>query len=194
MNRHSLLLIGAVWLGLSLSTSAHAIAIQYDITSLGSSNYRYDYTVTNDGSLGSGFPVSLFDIYFDPALYLESSLSIATPGLLASSWDQSILSSGLLIPAAYDAYALNGGIADGSFASGFAVEFTWLGLGALPGSQAFDVYDPTSFAVLESGSTTALAIPAPDTLALIGIGAVALLWTRRRKRLPERGSVKIAAV
>jgi len=45
MNRHSLPLIGAVWLGLSLSTSAHAIAIQYDLSSLGGNAYRYDYTI-----------------------------------------------------------------------------------------------------------------------------------------------------
>ena len=180
MYRHSLPLIGAVWLGLSLATSAHAIAIQYDLSSLGGNAYRYDYTITNDGSLGASVPVQLFDIYFDPALYLESSLSIATSGPTARNWDQIFLSSGPLIPAAYDALALSGGIADGAVVSGFAVDFTWLGLGT-PGAQLFDIYNPTTFALLDSGTTQAVSIP--GTLPLFGLGALAMLWMRRRQRV-----------
>ena len=180
MNRYSLPLIGAVWLGLSLSTSAHAITIQYDLSSLGGNTYRYDYTITNDGSLGIGVPVQLFDIYFDPALYLESSLSIATSGPAALNWDQLFLSSGPLIPAAYDAFALSGGIADGAVVSGFAVDFTWLGLGT-PGAQLFEIYDSTTFALLDSGATHAVA--SPGTLPLLGLGAMAMLWMRRRQRV-----------
>ena len=177
--KHLFLAFHACLLGLFLATPAHAIAIQYDLTALGGNGYRYDYMITNDGSLGAGIPVELFDIYFDPALYLESSLNIVTPGPLMLSWDETILSSGVLVPAAYDAYALNGGIADGSFATGFAVAFEWLGLG-LPGEQVFDIFNPTTFALLETGTTRALAIPLPGTLPLLGVGIVAMLWARRR--------------
>ena len=82
MNRYLLPLIGTVWLGLSFSTSAHAISVQYGLTSLGGNAYRYDYSIANDGSLGAGVPVELFDIYFDPTLYLESSLNIVSSGPL----------------------------------------------------------------------------------------------------------------
>ena len=180
MNRYLLPLIGAVWLGLSFSTSAHAISVQYGLTSLGGNAYRYEYSIANDGSLGAGVPVELFDIYFDPTLYLESSLNIVSSGPAAVNWNQIILSSGPSIPAAFDALALNGGIANGAVATGFAVDFTWLGLGT-PGAQLFDIYSPTTFSLLGSGTTQ--PVPIPGTLPLIGLGgAIAMLFMRRRPR------------
>ena len=96
------------------------------------------------------------------------------------NWNQIILSSGPSIPAAFDALALNGGIANGAVATGFAVDFTWLGLGT-PGAQLFDIYDSTTFALLDSGATHAVA--SPGTLPLLGLGAMAMLWMRRRQRV-----------
>jgi hypothetical protein len=123
----------------------------------------------------------LFDILFDPANFLESSLTISTPSPLALGWDQLILASAPGVPAAYDALATGGGIADGATVAGFAVEFTWIGTG-LPGSQPFAIYDPSTFDLLSEGTTTSV-VPIPAAAWLLGSGIAILLGcggTRKR--------------
>jgi hypothetical protein len=157
--------------------SAQATTIQSQSIDLGSNHYRSVYTVTNDGSLGA--PLRGFDLYFDPGLYLEASLTIVTAPPLATDWDQLILGSGVLVSAAYDAVALAGGIPDGASESGFAVEFTWIGPGT-PGAQPFEIFDPQTFDVLESGLTT--PIPEASTLSLLAAGTALLARRRRSQR------------
>lgn len=166
-----------------LMHTANAVSIQYTLTSLGGSSYRYDYTVANDGSLGAGVAIEGFAILFDPVLYDETSLTIVTSDPPASDWDELILGSGLLIDAAYDAYALAGGIGAGDSVSGFAVEFAWLAAGT-PGAQAFEIYDPDSFNVIQTGNTrTAFsAVPEPGTLVLLFLAATAAAMIRRQRQ------------
>jgi hypothetical protein len=83
--------------------------IAYDLTSLGADRYRYDYTVTNDGSLGAGVPLEWFQLQFDPLQYQESTLGIVSDPGLAADWDQLLLGSGVGLPASYDVFALTGG-------------------------------------------------------------------------------------
>jgi PEP-CTERM motif len=151
------------------ATPAAATTIHYALVDLGAGSYRAIYSVINDGSLGA--PLEGFDIFFDPSLYLESSLGIVTPLPLAADWDQLILGSGVLVSAAYDALGLSGGIPDGGSASGFAVEFSWIAPG-IPGPQPFEIFDPGTFEVLESGVTT--PVPEPDTFALVLLGLALL--------------------
>lgn len=161
--------------------TASATLIEYDLTPTGGNNYRYEYTITNDGSLGAGFALEWFAVLFDPALYDESSLAIVTTDPPASSWDELILGSGLLIDAAYDVFALAGGIGDGDSVSGFAVEFSWIGTGT-PSVQGYEIYDPNSFSLLETGLTRSTTlVPEPGTLALLLLSAVAVTAMRRRK-------------
>jgi hypothetical protein len=168
-----LILVVSSLLIAGLTAPAQAISIQYDVIALGGNQYRYDYSITNDGSLGSGTAIQLFDILFDPANFLESSLTISTPSPLAQGWDQLILASAPGVPAAYDALATAGGIADGSTVGGFAVEFTWIGTG-LPGSQPFAIYDPSTFDLLSEGTTTSV-VPTPAAAWLLGSGLAVLL-------------------
>jgi hypothetical protein len=163
-----------------VSGPAAATTIEYDLVSLGGGSYRYVYTVTNDGSLGA--TLEGFDVFFDPALYLESSLSIVTPLPLAAEWDELILGSGVLISAAYDALGVAGGIPDGGSASGFAVEFVWLGSGT-PGVQPYEIFDGDTFEVLESGSTTSVPEPAPMSLLVAGVAALIPMLRRVSGRL-----------
>jgi hypothetical protein len=156
-----------------------ASLIQYELTSLGGDFYRYDYTVFNDGSLGAGVAIYNFEILFDPSIYDESSLVIATPNPPASDWDEAIYSSVPGIDAAYDALSLSGGIPDGSYASGFAVEFKWIGGASGLGSQPYEIYDPDTFEPLETEQTSP-PIPEPGTFVLLGIGLAALTYRKQR--------------
>jgi hypothetical protein len=157
------------------SSAAHAVFIQYELVPLGGSSYRYVYSIENNGSLGAGVAISLFDVMFDPVLYDESSLNISTLAPLSNDWDQIFLTSAPGDPATYDALALAGGVADGATVGGFSVEFTWLGAGT-PGNQSFAIYDPDSFNLLETGMTGNLAtVPLPAALWLFGSGALTLL-------------------
>jgi hypothetical protein len=157
---------------------ARAIRIDADIDPLGGASYRAVYSVHNDGSLGAGAPVLLFDVLFDPALYLEASLQIVTATPLSSAWSELLLASAPGLPAAYDALALGPGIADGATVAGFAVEFEWLGVGSPQGSQPFVVYDATTFAVLEEGATLVPEAGLPSLLAL-ALAGLALRLGRR---------------
>jgi hypothetical protein len=171
---------------LAVTANAYATIIEYDVLDLGGSNYRSTYTVINDGSLGPGVPITLFDIEFDPSLYLESSLTITTPAALQAQWDELIFPSVPGLPAVYDVFALGGGVAHGASVSGFSIEFQWLGSG-LPGSQLFQIYDvdPVTGAttLLETGLTRARAIPMPEpqTSWLLMLGAVGILGAAGRR-------------
>lgn len=167
----------------SVPSYSHAAKITYDLASLGGDDFRYEYTVENDGSLGAGVAVELIDIDFDTGLYQEASLSIVTPAALSSEWDEIILGSGPSVPAVYDLFALAGGIADSESTGGFAVEFTWLGGAEGPGNQTFQIFDPITFALLETGTTT--VVPVPGALILLFSG---LLGLGAFLRIPQRRS------
>lgn len=163
--------------------SAKATVVEYNLTSLGGNSYKYDYMVSNDGSLGPGVDIEWFAILFNPALYDEASLTIVTPDPPASDWDQLILGSGLLVSAAYDVFALSAGIAEGTSVLGFAVQFDWLGLGT-PGSQPFEVYDADTSDLIYQGTTVTTSIstvPTPGTLLLL-LPSVLGLWSFKGKR------------
>lgn len=180
MLKRSFSLAGLLFLCI-FTAPAHAITVQYQLTSLGADQYRYDYAIVNDGSLGSGVAVELLDIYFDPALYDEASLAITTSAPLSNDWDENIFGSAPLVPAAYDLYALAGGVADGETLGGFSVAFTWIGGGVGPVAQGFDIYDPSTFDLLESGNTT--VVPVPGAAWLMMSGLLGMIGVARRRSL-----------
>lgn len=175
------IMVGLIFVALNFSINSYAATVTSTLTSLGGSDYRYDYTIENDGSLGIGIALELIDIDFDTALYDEGSLSIVTSAPLSTDWDEIILASAPGIPAVYDLFALAGGIADGDTVAGFTVEFTWLGGTEGPGDQAFQIFDPNSFALLETGTTT--TVPVPGALLLLSSGLAGLgFFTRKTRR------------
>ena len=163
-------LAAALFLFASAQTLAAAVSVQYSLVPVGGNVYRYVYTVTNDGSLGGGAAVMLFDILFDASQYQGLTI-VSSPNISPAQWSQTILSAVPGLPAAYDSFALQGGIAAGTSVTGFSVQFTWLGSG-LPGAQPFQISNPSTFTVLQSGATflAASTVPTASTWSLILIG------------------------
>ena len=153
---------------LAFQANANTV-IDYALASLGGGEYQYNYSVFNDGSLGPNVPIQLFDIFFSPALYQAGSLVIVTPNPPSAQWSQEILASVGTAPADYDAFALNGGIPVGSTVSNFAVQFEFIGQG-LPGAQPFEISDPNTFAVLQTGETAVPVVaPEPSTFWMLAM-------------------------
>ena len=179
--------IAAIFALLCSTTAATAaVSIQYSVVPVSGNVYRYVYSISNSGG---GSAVQLFDILFDTSLYQEASLQIVTPAPLSTQWTQKILSSvPPAVPAAYTALSLTGGIPAGSTVSGFSVQFTWLGSG-VPGAQPFEIFDATTFNLVQSGATssTPLTVPTASTLslALLGVGLCAAAAYQTQLRTAE---------
>lgn len=176
---------GLIALAASLPCIAGPVTIDFDLSALATpGRYEYRYTVTN---VSLATPVNWFSIDFEPVLFDESSLAITSFGL--GNWAEQILSSVPGLPAQYDAYKTTGAaLGVGDSEAGFAVQFTWLGVGT-PGNQAFTIYDSATLNVLDTGVTTPAAappnpVPEPSTAALVLLalcGAAAAV--RRRSDL-----------
>jgi len=151
------------------SVHSHALIIQYDLTQLSATQYQYNYTFINDGSISSN--IELFSINFEPTLFNEGSLRPNMSVSVLAEWDVQILSSGPFIPAALDFFAIGNGLATGESFTGVSIDFEWLGIGSLPSAQVFDVFDAATYDFLGSGNTLASTrpnpVPAPMTLLLL---------------------------
>lgn len=149
------------------SGPAQAAAVSFALTSLGGQDWQYSYTVTNDGTPASIDEVS---IYFDASLY--SNLQITSSPL---QWDSLALQPDMALPSAglVDLLALAAGLAPGDTVTGLSVSFTFLGSGT-PGAQDYDIVDPITFAVIESGATAAVVDPPPPDGTVPEPGAASL--------------------
>jgi hypothetical protein len=165
---------------------ADTVIIDYSVAQVGNTGntYIYTYSIDNNGTLPGMAPVQLFDIFFDPALYQQASITNVTPAPLNTQWSPTILFGVGSDPAAFDAESFPG-IAVGSTVSGFAVEFNYLGQG-LPGIQPFEIYNPNTFAEIQLGSTqlfqSGSAAPEPSTgSCILGMLLLGGVWTFRRQ-------------
>jgi len=150
--------------------NADATLMKYVVTDLSSGQFECEYTLINNNSVA----IQEFTIWFDVQLY--DNLVLTTEEPLASQWDEIILKkTGFGLPIGYDAKSLTGGILHAETLNGFSVKFDWFGTG-IPGSQFFEIIDPTTFQTIHSGYT----VPEPATIFLLGLGGLAL----RAKRKP----------
>ncbi|MGK5030196.1 hypothetical protein [Janthinobacterium sp. MDT1-19] len=153
---------------------AHSSSIGYTATSLGGTQWRYDYTVSNTTL---AVPIEEFTLFFSVGQYANLHDVSTAPG-----WDVLLVQPDPAIPASgyLDALALAGGIVPGATATGFSITFDYLGAGS-PGAQPFSILDPVSFIELEAGSTQPAAVALPSTPWLLLAGVLAVACRRRRQ-------------
>jgi hypothetical protein len=164
--------------------------ITYNVTLAGgtTNDYIYTYVITNNGSLPGNAPVQALDIYFDPSLFSQSSLSILPPD--PPTWTELILNSVGTPPASYedfaalDAETTGAGLAVGQSIT-LSVEVQYLGQGT-PGPQPYDIWNPASFSQgpVETGTAGVASVPEPSTAGymLLGILLAGTAWKARRSR------------
>jgi hypothetical protein len=163
----------AVVAPLCLAGPASAATIDYQVNNLGGSSWEYSYTITND-TLSAA--LEEFTIFFAVGLYENLAVTAS-----ATDWDSLVVQpdTGLPDDGYFDALAEAAGIPVSGSLGGFKVSFDFLGAGT-PGAQPFDIVDPATTGVLESGTTT--VVPAPAAGWLLGTGVLALVAGRRRLR------------
>jgi len=151
----------ACCLMITVVKTVSATMIQYDVANISGNTWEYSYTVNNDTL---GIDIDEFTVYFDSGDYTNLSLPSA-PGTwdpLAVQPDNFMNNNGF-----YDALALSGGIAAGISMGGFSVRFDYLGAGT-PGSQLFEIVDPSDFSILDSGQTSVIPVPPAIWLFIAG--------------------------
>jgi len=156
-----------------------AANVAFQITNLGSNNYRYDYTVS-----GIQFQVNQeFDVRFNPALYGTLSNGAAPAG-----FDLLLLQPNNP-PGVFGDYSAMALVNNPSLSGTFRVDVVYLGNG-LPGSQPFFINQLDAngniLSVITSGNSTQVGGSTPEpagwTLAAAGflIGGLwrAVRWQR----------------
>lgn len=153
----------ALALACGLAQTAHAVSVQYQVSHVAGATWEYGYVLENT-SLFDG--VEEFSIFFAPGLYQNLALPAAP-----TDWSPLVAQPDLSVPddGFYDALALVAGIPLGGSLGGFSVRFDYLGVGT-PGPQPFQILDPMSFEVLDSGTTT--VVPVPPALGLMAASLV----------------------
>lgn len=154
------------------ASGASSSSISYQLNFIGGNSYSYSYFVEND-SLAIG--IEEFTIWFDLGLY-ENLQIISSP----IDWDGIAIEPDPLLPddGFVDWLAFSLPISENSSLAGFSVSFDWLGAGT-PGQQFFEIIDPLSFSVIESGVTSAV-VPLPASFAMFVTALLTLVGFRRK--------------
>lgn len=160
----------------SAAPTIQFVAVDIADVVVGHDLWRYDYTIGGTLAAGEGvnllFSATLFDA-LDATFADASVLALATQPILALSADGFVSVTALLdITSADPAHV--------------SVQFEWLGAGAFPSSQPFEVVD-SLFTVIGTDRTVPEAeppqsLPEPASFALVGaalLGAVARPSVRR---------------
>ncbi len=144
---------------------AQATTVTYSVLNSSDTTWQYDYTVTND-TLGSA--LREFTVFFDRTQYANLVVN-GSP----VDWDSLVAQPDNNLPddGYFDSLNTATGLAIGASQSGFLVQFDFLGTGS-PGSQAFNIVDPDTFDVLDSGSTSAVPLPATFWLLITAFGSL----------------------
>ena len=180
---HRYLLLALILLVSSWSKPLSAALITTDIIHVADDIWEYHYTIENNTTV----TIEQFALYFPSDIY-QDLIDIST----LPDWDILLFQPGALFPeddGIFDALALVQGIAPGEILSGFAVRFNFIGSDDF-GAQLFEVYDPISFDILDSGQTPAIAaptqVPVPAAWSLLALGVVLIMLTTKYRHSARR--------
>jgi hypothetical protein len=161
---------------------SEATLITFEVAPVAGNTFEYRYVVENDTL---GVEIEEFAVYFDVDLFRN----LRMPTAPTTDWDAEIFQPDPMLPddGILDVLALMGGIAPGTGLGVFTVWADFLGAGT-PGRQPFEVRDPGTFDVLDSGFTVPAGgpVPEPATLWLAGLGIGALGLRRKATTAPSR--------
>lgn len=177
-----------LWIAL-FATNSYAAAIQFKVTPLGGTAFRYTYSLSGFNFLVNQNVNQDLDIQFDPALYGTLSNGVVGPGFSA------LLLQPNNPPGTSGDYIALAQVNNPSLAGPFSVDFLFKGMGTPGGAQPFrvDEFDKNGNFLRtvpgNSGLTTPFGttVPEPGSFSL---GVVALFiggaWWTVRRRLPVR--------
>src|ERR1700682_2860787 len=169
-----------LWIGL-LGTNLHAAAIQFQVTPLGGTSFRYTYFL-------SGFMFQAnqaLDIQFNPSLY-----GTLSNGMVGSGFSPLLLQPNNP-PGTTGDYIALAQVNNPPLTGPFSVDFLFKGMGT-PGAQPWvvDQFDqnfnfiPCTGPACGSGTTTPVGsttIPEPGSFSLGGVALLMVWWTGRRR-------------
>jgi hypothetical protein len=167
----------------AFSFGANATDVSYDPTNVGGNTWQLSYDVTNNSLT---VPISELTMYFNPSIFSDVAVGPTQP----AGWKNpvAVQSDPSFLPdlsgyGFFDTIASTNGIAVGGSLGGFTVLVDYSGTGT-PGSQIFQIVDPTTFTTLEQGQTK-LSVPEPGTVGLLVLGLIGLT-RRQRQKNPNR--------
>ena len=151
----------------SCLTAGMYTEIQAELENVSGNRWMYTYHIANNG-LHAG--VAEVTFWFDWENY--GGLALKTSGGQLQNWDELVWQPDVVIGdnGGYDVLQTSSPIFLAEAVGGFKVSFDWYGDG-VPGEQYYEVLDPVSMDVLDSGYT---AIPEPTSLVLLSLGGVLL--------------------
>jgi hypothetical protein len=160
----------AVVAGLSIAGSSapsEATLITYEVAAIAGNTFEYRYAVENDTL---SVDIEELTVYFDVDLFENLRMPTAP-----TDWDPLVIQPDTVLgdDGFLDVLALGSGIPPGGSLGAFTIWADFLGPGT-PGRQPFEILDPLTFTVLDSGFTVpaAGAVAEPTTLWLFGIGGI----------------------
>lgn len=138
-----------------MASAAMATTVDYTLTGLGGSMFRYDWTVTANPLED---PIQDMLIYFEDVT-TPTADTLSVVGVPNSDWIAAVYEPFIpVLGGYYEAYTLTTPIAPGSSLSGFSASFNWLLQTRGPGSQLFEIYEynanTDTLDLVESGQTT----------------------------------------
>lgn len=158
------------------AATSEATLITFEVASVAGNTFEYTYVVDNDSL---AVDIEELAVYFDVDLF--ENLRMATA---PSDWDPLVVQPDTVLrdDGFLDGLALLSGIPPGGSLGVFTIWADFLGAG-IPGRQRFEILDPVTFAVLDSGFTVPASggpVSEPNGLWMLGLGLAALRFRRSR--------------